>query len=77
MEMLLLHALPFDGSMWADQMHLLPGSTFAPTLYSLGENIEEWAVKALELVEGDHIIVVGCSIGGLVRWKLPHLHPTE
>ncbi|MGQ4815470.1 alpha/beta fold hydrolase [Agrobacterium vitis] len=75
MEMLLLHALPFDGSMWADQMHLLPGSTFAPTLYSLGENIEEWAVKTLELVEGDHIIVVGCSIGGSCALEVAALAP--
>ncbi|MBX4910893.1 MULTISPECIES: hypothetical protein [Rhizobium] len=34
LELLLLHALPLDGTMWAEQMELLPGATYAPTLYS-------------------------------------------
>jgi pimeloyl-ACP methyl ester carboxylesterase len=63
-ELLLLHALPLDGSMWAGQMALLPGSTYAPTLYALGDSVEEWAAKALKLVQGDRLIVVGCSVGG-------------
>jgi hypothetical protein len=32
MELLFLHALPLDGSMWAGQQQLLPGSTCTPTL---------------------------------------------
>ena len=63
-ELLLLHALPLDGSMWAGQTELLPGSTYAPTLYALGDSVEEWAAEALKLVEGDRLIVVGCSVGG-------------
>jgi pimeloyl-ACP methyl ester carboxylesterase len=63
-ELLLLHALPLDGSMWAGQMELLPGSTYAPTLYALGDSVEEWAAEALKLVKGDRLIVVGCSVGG-------------
>lgn len=63
-ELLLLHALPLDGSMWAAQMELLPGSTHAPTLYALGDSVEEWAAEALKLVKGDRLIVVGCSVGG-------------
>jgi pimeloyl-ACP methyl ester carboxylesterase len=63
-ELLLLHALPLDGMMWAGQTGLLPGSTHAPTLYALGESVEEWAVAALNLVKGDRLIVVGCSVGG-------------
>jgi pimeloyl-[acyl-carrier protein] methyl ester esterase len=63
-ELLLLHALPLDGTMWASQMGLLPGSTYAPTLYALGETLEEWAVAALKLVKSDRLIVVGCSVGG-------------
>jgi pimeloyl-ACP methyl ester carboxylesterase len=64
LELLLLHALPLDGSMWAAQMELLPGSTYAPTLYPLGDSIETWAAEALKLVKGDRLIVVGCSVGG-------------
>ncbi|MFM0247547.1 alpha/beta fold hydrolase [Paraburkholderia sediminicola] len=64
LELLLLHALPLDGSMWAGQMALLPGATYAPTLYPLGDSIETWAAEALRLVKGDRLIVVGCSVGG-------------
>jgi pimeloyl-ACP methyl ester carboxylesterase len=64
LELLLLHALPLDGSMWARQMHIVPGSTYAPTLYPLGDSIELWAAEALKLVRGNRVIVVGCSVGG-------------
>ncbi len=50
--------------MWAGQMDLLPGHTHAPTLYALGDTVEEWAVGALKLVRADRLIVVGCSVGG-------------
>lgn len=63
-ELLLLHALPLDGSMWAAQRKLLPGATYAPTLYPFGDSVEEWAAEALKLVKGDRLIVVGCSVGG-------------
>jgi pimeloyl-ACP methyl ester carboxylesterase len=63
-QILLLHALPLDGSMWAGQMALLPGATYAPTLYALGDSVEEWAAEALKLATGDRLIVVGCSVGG-------------
>ncbi|MDK1389512.1 hypothetical protein QN224_29465 [Sinorhizobium sp. 8-89] len=48
-ELLLLHALPLDGSMWADQLDLLPGETYAPTLYGFGDRVEDWAAEALRL----------------------------
>jgi pimeloyl-ACP methyl ester carboxylesterase len=63
-ELLLLHALPLDGSMWARQMDLFRGATYAPTLYPLGDAIESWAAETLKLVQGDRLIVVGCSVGG-------------
>ena len=64
LELLFLHALPLDGSMWGGQSQLLPGATYAPTLYHLGDSIEAWAGAALRLVKGDRLIVVGCSVGG-------------
>jgi pimeloyl-ACP methyl ester carboxylesterase len=63
-ELLLLHALPLNGAMWAAQMDLLPGSTHAPTLCAVGAAVEDWAAAALKLIKGDRVIVVGCSVGG-------------
>ena len=62
--LLFLHALPLDGSMWNDQMALLPDSIWAPTLYRLGDSIEDWAAEALRSTTSDRLIVVGCSVGG-------------
>lgn len=56
-------------------MHLLPGSTHAPTLYSLGDSIEAWAVEALKSVRGNRLIVVGCSIGGSCALEIAALAP--
>jgi pimeloyl-ACP methyl ester carboxylesterase len=70
LELLFLHALPFDGTMWAAQTQLLPGSTYAPTLYPFGDSIEAWAAAALKVAEGDRLIVVGCSVGGSCALEL-------
>jgi pimeloyl-ACP methyl ester carboxylesterase len=70
LELLLLHALPLDGSMWAGQQQLLPGSTYAPTLYPLGDSIEAWAAAVLSIAKGDRLIVVGCSVGGSCALEL-------
>ena len=70
LELLLLHALPFDGSMWSRQKELLPGSTHAPDLYALGNSVEEWAAEALKAAKGDRLIVVGCSVGGSCALEL-------
>lgn len=62
--LLLLHALPLDREMWSAQMSLLPERTYAPNLYDFGDDIEVWAEKSLALVSEQHLIVVGCSVGG-------------
>jgi len=64
MELVLLHALPFDGSMWHQQLNLLPGRTHAPTLYEFGDTITEWASAVLDRIQGERLIVVGNSVGG-------------
>ena len=56
--------------MWAGQQQLLPGSTYAPTLYPLGDSIEAWATAVLRIVKGDRLIVVGCSVGGSCALEL-------
>lgn len=74
-ELLLLHALPLDGSMWAGQMDLLPGASHAPDLYELGDSVEGWAAAALRKVEGDRLIVVGCSVGGSCAIEIARAAP--
>jgi pimeloyl-ACP methyl ester carboxylesterase len=56
-------------------MDLLPESTFAPTLYGLGNSIEEWATGALRLARNDHLIVVGCSVGGSCALEVAAVAP--
>ncbi|UXN58764.1 alpha/beta fold hydrolase [Phyllobacterium zundukense] len=74
-ELLLLHALPLDGTMWANQMGLLPDATYAPTLYPFGDCIEDWAAKALALAKGNRLIVVGSSVGGSCALEIAALAP--
>jgi pimeloyl-ACP methyl ester carboxylesterase len=74
-ELLLLHALPLDGSMWKAQLALLPGATHAPTLYGFGSRVEDWASEALNHVSGNKIVVVGCSVGGSCALEVAALAP--
>jgi pimeloyl-ACP methyl ester carboxylesterase len=73
--LLFLHALPLDGSMWTAQRHLLPDSSYAPTLYPFGDSIEAWAAAALSAAKGDRLVVVGCSVGGSCALELAALAP--
>jgi pimeloyl-ACP methyl ester carboxylesterase len=75
LELLFLHGLPFDGSMWTAQQQLLPGSTYTPTLYPFGHSIEAWAAAALNIVKGDRFIAIGCSVGGSCALELAAIAP--
>ncbi len=46
-----------------------------PTLYEAGDNPKDWAAHALSYASGDHIIAIGCSIGGSVALELAKLAP--
>jgi pimeloyl-ACP methyl ester carboxylesterase len=74
-KLLLLHALPFDNSMWARQLDLLPGATLTPDLYSFGDSIEAWAARCLQLAKGTRLIVVGCSVGGSCALEIAAIAP--
>lgn len=74
-ELLLLHALPLDGSMWAGQTGLLPGATQAPDLYTLGGDLPAWAASALATMRGERIVVAGCSVGGSCALEVAKLAP--
>ncbi|MEH6548072.1 MAG: alpha/beta hydrolase [Sneathiella sp.] len=73
--LLLLHALPFDGSMWGGFADLLPGATYTPTLYDYGSSIEDWAVASLSQVRQKNLIVVGCSAGASCALEIAALSP--
>jgi len=73
--LLFLHALPLDGSMWTRQMDVLPGGTYAPTLYPLGTTLRDWAIEALALAKEEKLIVVGCSVGGSCALEVAKLAP--
>lgn len=74
-ELLLLHALPLDASMWVNQIDLLPADTVAPTLYRFGDRIESWANSALAEAKGNRLVVVGCSVGGSCALEIAALAP--
>jgi pimeloyl-ACP methyl ester carboxylesterase len=61
--------------MWAGQAHLLPGSTYAPTLYPLGDSVQAWAVAALAMAKQERLVVVGCSVGGSCAIELAVIAP--
>ena len=61
--------------MWAGQMDLFPGPSYAPTLYGFGNTIEEWAAEALKQAESDRLIVVGCSVGGSCALEIAAIAP--
>ncbi|MEM1129711.1 MAG: alpha/beta hydrolase [Pseudomonadota bacterium] len=75
MELVLLHALPFDGAMWHRQMDFVPGRTHAPTLYGLGPTLTDWARGVLGRVAGPRLVVVGNSIGGACALEMARLAP--
>ena len=75
MRLVLLHALPLDGSMWADELDLHVESTIAPTLYGLGDSLEAWAGGVLDLAGEGPLLVVGNSVGGSCALEVARLAP--
>jgi pimeloyl-ACP methyl ester carboxylesterase len=74
-ELLFLHALPLDGSMWDDQRSHLSNVSYAPDLYVLGDTVGDWAREALISVRGNRLIVVGCSVGGSCALEVARIAP--
>ena len=66
MNVLLLHAWPFDERMWGRQLALLHDAGFeaeAPRLYGRGASIDGWAAQLLRESD-DPFVAVGASMGG-------------
>jgi pimeloyl-ACP methyl ester carboxylesterase len=75
MRLVLLHALPLDGSMWADELDLDVESTISPTLYALGDSLSAWAAGVLDLAGEGPLLVVGNSVGGSCAIEVARLAP--
>jgi pimeloyl-ACP methyl ester carboxylesterase len=78
MRLLLLHAYPFDPSMWEPQLPLLAAHDLVvPRLYDLsGETVEAWAA-GLEPELGEGAVVVGASMGGYLALELARRAPEQ
>jgi pimeloyl-ACP methyl ester carboxylesterase len=78
MRIVLLHAYPYDPSMWDAQREALAGfDVVAPRLYDLpGETMEEWA-EALEPELGAAAVLVGASMGGYLALALTRRAPEQ
>jgi pimeloyl-ACP methyl ester carboxylesterase len=73
--MVLLHARPFGGTMWDRLPEFECDSVVKPTLYGLGDTIEEWASAVLGLCGDGPLVVVGNSVGGSCALEVARLAP--
>lgn len=75
-ELLCLHPLPFDGEFWVPlEAKVRDVATYAPTIYSLGQNLQKVAQAILDVVESRRLIVVGNSIGGSLALEVAAAAP--
>jgi pimeloyl-ACP methyl ester carboxylesterase len=75
MKIAFLHALPFDGRMWAPQVEAFADhEVHAPTLYGLGSSFDDWALGVLQEVPG-RFLAVGASMGGYTGCAIARLAP--
>ncbi len=75
MGLVLLHALPLDGSMWPDSIRALGDSHVAPDLYGFGDTIEDWAAGVLDVAGSGPLTLVGNSVGGSCALEVARLAP--
>ena len=77
MNVLLLHPLPLDGSIFSADLRALGDVCSAPTLYDAGEDIVDWAAAALDAIGDGPVVVVGNSIGGSCAIEVARIAPTK
>lgn len=77
LDLVLLHPLPLDGSIWPLGLWDLADAVVAPTLYSVGGSLTDWAAAALELTNAGDLVVVGNSVGGSGALELASLAPSR
>lgn len=77
MNLVLLHPLPLDGSIWPSALWDLADNVVAPTLYSVGASLPNWAAAVRDLLDPGEYVVVGNSVGGSCALELVSLEPTR
>jgi pimeloyl-[acyl-carrier protein] methyl ester esterase len=75
MTLVLLHPLPLDGTVWSNELALLDTPVIRPTLYELGESIEEWASAVLDMAGDEPLAIVGNSVGGSCAIEMARMAP--
>ncbi len=75
MQVVTLHALPFDGGMWANAPALGLDAPLTPTLYEFGDTITDWAEAVLDLAGPEPFVVIGNSVGGSCALEIARLAP--
>lgn len=73
LNLVLLHPLPLDGSIWPAELWDLAAYVLAPTLYSAGDSLPGWAATVLDMVDPGEYVIVGNSIGGSCALELATL----
>ena len=77
-DVVFLHALPLDSRMWSKQLaSVAPLPTLAPDLYRLGNSLDEWSDGVVDEIDGDEVILVGCSIGGSCALHIAERRPDQ
>ena len=76
-QLVFLHALPFDGRMWSVVKEGHDGGVLTPRLYDLGDSIEAWAAAVLQLAGPEPCVVVGCSVGGSCALEMARAAPDQ
>lgn len=75
MNVLLLHAFPFDDRMWEPQLPALAEhEVTTPSLYGRGWTMDAWAESIAAETEGE-LVVVGSSMGGYCALALARRAP--
>lgn len=77
MNLVLLHPLPLDSSIWSERVTDLAERCIAPDLYALGDDIQDWARAVLDLAGDAPMTIVGNSVGGSCAIEVALLAPEK
>src|SRR5262245_40954184 len=61
--------------MWDEQLRAFPLAVAVRSLYGLGDSIQEWASRVLEMVGPGQLAVVGSSIGASCALEMARIQP--
>ncbi len=63
--------------MWDKQLSIAPSRSVAPTLYRLGDSLEDWAARSLEAAGAQPTIAIGASMGGSCAIEMARQAPEQ